>query len=187
MSATKLFLAIAGAAAVPSAAHAQIMAEKADGSITSASIYALIGITASVVGIIVGFATLLRSNKAARREAQRDADERADKVLGKIDANQRTTDDRLKSLEVRVERFVPGDIIEHKLEHLKSNRVQVELRQQEQLKEISACMTEQGKQISRLEERHDGTDRMVQEVKTAIRDMRDDIKAEFKELKARAA
>lgn len=187
MSAVKLVL-FSAAATVATEAPARALGADARGDTT----FTLQGV-AILATLIVGLITIMMNQRKVRRENEADARERQNEILGEVRSNRKSEEDRFREIEgdirevqTRMERFLPGDVIDGKIEHLKLNRQTVEEKHERDIKEMNVGIRGLERQVARLEERHDGTDKMVGEVKQAIKDMTAEMKAGFKELTRQA-
>lgn len=191
MIATRLVLLTMAASAAAEEAHATTFgaAARGDTTFTTQGITIIIGLFALLVAVITCIYLITSTSRRNRRENEADAKKAKDEILEEVRTNRKSEDDRFKDIEgdlvavkTRMERFLPGDVIDGKIEHLKLNRQQVEDKHERDIREISANIRVIERQTARLEERHDGSDKIMVEMKQAIKDLAGEVKAGFKDI-----
>lgn len=128
-----------------------------------------------LLGVVGGCVTLFMNQRKVRRENEADIESKITKATGGL----RTDVDRLQQ---KTADHLTATVIEDKIEHLKVNRQQIEAGHDTRIDRNARDIIELRIALGKVEQKHEGLEEDVSEIKSLLKEQRSETKAGFDKL-----
>ncbi len=141
-----------------------------------------LGNVAGAVSVLFGGWMLWINMDKRRRETAKEARDDTDRILGQMGKVSSAFETRVDRLEQKTNGFMPRSEIVAAIEHEKNNRIQAMLSLQRVVESNTTAINAGAVQMGKIEQKHDGLEDDVSEIKTDLKEIRSEIKCGFKDV-----
>lgn len=141
-----------------------------------------LGNIAGSVSVLFGGWMLWLNMDKRRRETAKEASDGTDRIMTQMSKVSTAFDTRVDRLEQKTNGFMPRAEIVAAIEHEKNNRIQAMLSLQRIGETNTAAINSAAVQMGKIEQKHDGLENDVSEIKSDLKEIRGEIKSGFKDV-----